>query len=436
MARQSLHHDRKTDVNLVYIDINKGSTMSNEMFQQKAGQAKNIVEQITNGDAGDVVTQNEDGSKSLKSSNSGVGSTTYRADSGITGPPDSGKVRWNNASQTSATQLFLSETNDNGSDLSNFLSNLEIGDAIAFQNNADSTNYQTWDVVGITDNGTDYTIDVTLLQSSGVDFTTSGQGMKLIMVIQKGAGTVQVLNEVLIQSFKATSAPVVSSGDLTEIYTYADPTSGNLILALPNPTIEPSGALRSVKRVQNGTNYVEITGNINGQVGNFILANNGDYVTLKNDGSTWQVWNQRTFSFASMMIVTPTTFSLTTSMTKLTSWDTDGYATYGRQIPDQANNKITLQQFNGPQEGYKLKMTLNFEYDANKWVAAQIYAEGALVGLPVYENGNGAGKPRSIEIIQDFGVTSLTDIEIYIQGESAGTLTILGASVENERIGG
>jgi len=121
------------------------------------------------------------------------GSTSMRADSGTTPPPDSGKVRWDNATQTSATTIYLSETNDEGSDLTNYLSGLEVGDGLYFQNSGDAGQFQSWDIDAVVDSGGYKTITVTLMQSAGGNFSTNGQGQLLLVTIEKGAGTLEAL---------------------------------------------------------------------------------------------------------------------------------------------------------------------------------------------------------------------------------------------------
>ncbi len=120
---------------------------------------------------------------------------TMRAEFGTAPPPSSGKIKWNNATQASATIIYLSETSDAGNDLSNYFSNLAVGDGIYLQNSSDAGNYQSWDVDVIVDSGGYKTLTVTPLQSAGPNFSTSGQGQSLLMTLQKGAGTIEALNE-------------------------------------------------------------------------------------------------------------------------------------------------------------------------------------------------------------------------------------------------
>jgi len=241
--------------------------MGYEIIQQKQGSASNIYEKVDNGAEGTIPVTLADGSKAWVdpaslgfvssgdnvsvltndaaytsngenviltalgdgdrfSSNDGTyrnppqsGTTTMRADSGISGPPDDGKVRWNNTTQINSSQLFISEENDDGDDLQNYLSGLEVNDGIYLQNSGDAGNYQSWNITGVTDNGAYKTLDVLLLQSAGANFSTGGQGQSLLMTIQKGAGTLNGLQEA--QSGIQTS-PTITPVRPNDYFTFFD----------------------------------------------------------------------------------------------------------------------------------------------------------------------------------------------------------------------
>ena len=153
------------------------------------------------------------------------GTTTMRAEAGITGPPSDGRVRWSNATQINATQLFMSEKNAEGDDLQNYLSALEINDGIYLQNSGDAGQYQSWNIAGITDSGTYKTLDVGLLQSAGGNFSTSGQGQSLLMTIKKGAAAVSQLQQA--QTEIATS-PTIESVKPEDYFTFYDASEANI----------------------------------------------------------------------------------------------------------------------------------------------------------------------------------------------------------------
>ncbi|GAG51291.1 unnamed protein product, partial [marine sediment metagenome] len=82
----------------------------------------------------------------------------------------SGTFRWNNATQSSATELIVSEFDDGGTDFSNFFSLVGPGDSIAIQNKTDGDQFQIFDITGNTDDGTHVHLDVTFVAQEGVDF--------------------------------------------------------------------------------------------------------------------------------------------------------------------------------------------------------------------------------------------------------------------------
>lgn len=79
-----------------------------------------------------------------------------------------GDVRWNNATQASATSIFIFGTDNDGAN--NQTSNLEypeVGDTLFIKASADPTVYQKWAISSITDNTTYVTYGVTLDDSNG-----------------------------------------------------------------------------------------------------------------------------------------------------------------------------------------------------------------------------------------------------------------------------
>ena len=61
-----------------------------------------------------------------------------------TPPTGNGEIRYNNATQTSSTVLYVDHLNSNGDDIDIFLSLLKQNDNLIIQDASDSNNYQTW----------------------------------------------------------------------------------------------------------------------------------------------------------------------------------------------------------------------------------------------------------------------------------------------------
>lgn len=165
--------------------------MANELLKLTS---ETTYAKIVKGEEGDILTQIAGGDVEMRPPKQ-VGSTSYNAESGTTAPPSSGKVRWNNASQTLATELFLSTTDSVGNDLSNLMASWKVGDDIYLQNQSDSSQFQTWDITSITDNTTYFTFGVSLQSNGGTDFSTIGQGQALTVVKETGGALINALED-------------------------------------------------------------------------------------------------------------------------------------------------------------------------------------------------------------------------------------------------
>jgi hypothetical protein len=104
----------------------------------------------------------------------------YRAKTNATsGYPTNGHLLWNNATQTSATEILVSHLDDEGSDIEFFLSFFLEGQKIFIQNRDDSSQNQVWEITGtptVTNPNTStayYTFPVTLVSSAGAAFTNN-----------------------------------------------------------------------------------------------------------------------------------------------------------------------------------------------------------------------------------------------------------------------
>jgi hypothetical protein len=115
----------------------------------------------------------------------------YEADTtGTTGDPGAGDIRWNNATQASATQINLSHLTDDGVDIDLFLELIAIGDVLVVQDQNDSLNYQTWEVSGapVAFPHSYFEFPVTLNASGGTGTTNFANNHNLIVIwLRSGA---------------------------------------------------------------------------------------------------------------------------------------------------------------------------------------------------------------------------------------------------------
>lgn len=79
----------------------------------------------------------------------------------------SGQLRLNNAASASATQLYLSETDRNGTGVASLLETISNSSRLLVTREADTTTYAYYTLTSQTDNGSDRTLAVTHLASNG-----------------------------------------------------------------------------------------------------------------------------------------------------------------------------------------------------------------------------------------------------------------------------
>jgi hypothetical protein len=115
------------------------------------------------------------------------------ANTGATsGYPGDGDILWNNATQTSATQLNISHLTDDGTDIDIFLALLSVGEQIIIQSQTASADYQTWTISGTPTNvnpgaaNSYWTFPVTFNASGGVGTTGFANGAALFLALVNG----------------------------------------------------------------------------------------------------------------------------------------------------------------------------------------------------------------------------------------------------------
>ena len=235
-----------------------------------------------------------------------------------------------------------------------------------------------------------------------------------------------------------TSATV----DLAYQNHYIDPTSGDVILTLPDSQAAGSdGKVVTIKRVENGGNVVKIetaSGDfINGYSTDVILSNKNEYITLQALPIIgWQALNKHTTAYASIALATPTTFAATTSFTKLTTWDLDLFSTNQKFEAGSATSTLNVVHHTGADfDAYSVNATISIEGQKDKFVQVQIYDGASNPLSPIISvNGLGAGKPITATLFAAVLMPTVGSIEVRLLSESAQTITVSTASFLGNRI--
>jgi hypothetical protein len=125
----------------------------------------------SNGTNGSSGTSGSNGSSGTSGTNgtSGISNSffNYQAKTNsTTGDPGSGHIIWNNATQTGATQINVSDIDQQSNNLDVFLSQLKSGSRITLQDKSIQGNYQVWDIGISTDNTIYWSFPVTLVSAT------------------------------------------------------------------------------------------------------------------------------------------------------------------------------------------------------------------------------------------------------------------------------
>ena len=217
----------------------------------------------------------------------------YKADSNTyTAPPASSYIRWDNATQISATNIYVSMTTSDGYDIDAILATLVYLDDIFIQQTNNSADYQHWYISG-TPTGSHvsgyWTIPITLVSSGGTGTTgfannsniflyvaPHGTRATLSSVLQNGNTTGS--NDIIISSgqkitsetntnlvLQANGSGKVSLGDANLLFPDSDGTNGQVLITNGSGTLSwttvssGSGTVTSVA-LSGGTTGLTVSG--------------------------------------------------------------------------------------------------------------------------------------------------------------------------------
>jgi collagen type VII alpha len=166
------------------------------------------------------------------------------------GSPADTFILWNNATQTSATQINIDHINADGVDVDIFLDLLSLGDIVIIQDRTNSANYQKWQVSSaITVIANDYVeVPVTLLTSAGTGTTGFANNAALIVAIVS-AGVIGPTGPIGATGPTGSTGPTGATGATGATGPQGDPTlpintqagSYTLVLGDASDLVEMSG---------------------------------------------------------------------------------------------------------------------------------------------------------------------------------------------------
>jgi hypothetical protein len=191
----------------------------------------------------------------------------FEFDSGISATPGTGEIRLNNANPASATEIYVSETDNNAVDVSSVLGLINIGSPLQIIKANDSTTFALFEVDTITDNGTDRTYEVTALANNGT--FTDTDVVRLTFSAKGETGATGPAGGV--DSFNSrTGAVTPASGD----YDFAD--LGTTPTTLAGYGITDASPANLTINEQTGTTYTLVLGDAT----KLITMNNASSNTL------------------------------------------------------------------------------------------------------------------------------------------------------------
>lgn len=137
-------------------------------------------------------------------------------------------LRLNNATPSSVTEIYVSDTNADSLDYDAFLDSLSNNSKFGYVRlfkKSDSTKYAMYEITAVTDNGTDHTLTVTHIASN----STFAASDNIVLTFSPSVAGITVLNNdttavgttnagfTTLQTYTAPAATLVTNGDVLEV---------------------------------------------------------------------------------------------------------------------------------------------------------------------------------------------------------------------------
>lgn len=240
----------------------------------------------------------------------------------------------------------------------------------------------------------------------------------------------------VLEAFQPTYATASADGPISATVTGVNLPSGDVTMSLP-AAASVADRHFTVKRLTNGLNVLTITSTdlIDSNANDVVLGIIHESITFYSDGTNYIITERNTSAYASISTGASAVFAATTTMQKLTTWDTNVISTAGRMTADQANNLVDVIYASGDAFD-RIKISANFsvELASNVIASFQIYCGGVPVGFLFSANGLGASKPVSVSVQTVYSATGVCPIEIWMKTDTAASVTVLAASLYVESL--
>lgn len=240
----------------------------------------------------------------------------------------------------------------------------------------------------------------------------------------------------VLEAFQPTYATVSVDGPISATVTGVNLPSGDVTLSLP-AAASVANRHFTVKRLTNGLNVLTITSTdlIDSNANDIVLGIIHESITFYSDGTNYIITERNTSAYASISTGTSAAFAATTTMQKLTTWDTNVISTAGRMTADQANNLVDVIYSSGDAfDRIKISAAFSVELASNVIATFQIYCGGVPVGFMFSANGLGAAKPVSLSVQTIYSATGVCPVEIWMKTDTAASVTVLAASLYVESL--
>lgn len=158
-------------------------------------------------------------------------------------PPTTGRVRFDSATLSTVTNLYIHQTSDEAVDAGYFFSTLTVGDQVFIQSKSDATRWMRAKVrLAPTDNGAWWTIPVTVFQDSGVMILTT---QKCIVRFNQGGGAADVTADAIRKTINKTAHGFIP-GDVLTVGLAGGASIGVLVKVTNGSTNEITGIVTEV----------------------------------------------------------------------------------------------------------------------------------------------------------------------------------------------